>query len=145
MVRVMKLAHALPKLAHFVERYATVAGQSMYSYKLRQTLQEVFTVHLVQVLQEGSIKPLADHMTGQQFTWLQGHLAGMSSPEARRGNAPALTCFLTGASEQGFKYSADYYGCLIAFKPVTPLHQPNSNILTCCGFPHFSQMWERCM
>ena len=29
------------------------------------------------MLQEGSIKPLAEHMTGQQFAWLQSHLAAM--------------------------------------------------------------------
>lgn len=71
----------------------------------------------VQVLQEGSTKPLAEHMTGQQFAWLQGHLGAMSA-ETRRASAPMLASFLAGCSEQGFKYSTEFYGCLVPFKEV---------------------------
>ena len=71
----------------------------------------------MQVLQEGSTKPLAEHMTGQQYAWLQGHLGALSA-EARRASAPMMASFLTGCSEQGFKYSPDFYGCLVPYKEV---------------------------
>lgn len=71
----------------------------------------------MQVLQEGSTKPLAEHMTGQQYAWLQGHL-GTLSAEARRASAPMMASFLTGCSEQGFRYSPDFYGCLVPYKEV---------------------------
>lgn len=38
--------------------------------------------------------------------------------EARRELAPGLACFLAGSSEQGYKYSPEFYGSLLPFQPV---------------------------
>ena len=74
-------------------------------------------VHLLQVLGAGALKPLAEHMNGQQFTWLQGLVSGKSA-EARAAEAAALAGFLAGCSQQGFKYGPAYYGCLVPYMPV---------------------------
>ena len=71
----------------------------------------------MQVLGAGALKPLAEHMNGQQFTWLQG-LISAKSAEARAAEAAALAGFLAGCSQQGFKYSPAYYGCLVPYMPV---------------------------
>jgi hypothetical protein len=97
-------------------RYSSLWELSPIRLKAPTIIEYSTSVHL-QVLQEGSIKPLAEHMTGQQLAWLQGHVAALNS-DARRETAPALACFLTGASEQGFRYSVDFYGCLLSHKPV---------------------------
>ena len=93
----------------------------------------------MQVLQEGSTKPLAEHMTGQQYAWMQGHLGALSA-EARRVSAPMMASFLTGCSEQGFKYSPDFYGCLVPYKEVygqcnTQLARKGILFVRCCLFP----------
>ncbi len=83
-------------------------------YTTSISLQRVRTL---QVLGAGALKPLAEHMNGQQFTWLQGLVSG-KSPEARAEEAAALAGFLAGCSQQGFKYSPAYYGCLVPYMPV---------------------------
>ena len=56
-------------------------------------------------------------MNGQQFTWLQGYISGKPA-DARAGEAAALAGFLAGCSQQGYKYSPAYYGCLVPYMPV---------------------------
>lgn len=72
------------------------------------------------MLQQGTTKPLAEHMTGQQFAWLQGHLGAMSA-DTRHNGSSMLASFLIGCSEQGFKYSPDMYGSLVPYKEVSLL------------------------
>jgi len=74
----------------------------------------------LQVLEAGALKPLIEHMNGQQFSWLQG-LISRKAAEVRAAEAPAVTCFLAGCSFQGFKYSPAYYGCLVPYMPVSVL------------------------
>jgi len=74
----------------------------------------------LQVLEAGALKPLIEHMNGQQFSWLQGLVSGKAA-EGRAAEAPAVTCFLAGCSFQGFRYSPAYYGCLVPYMPVSVL------------------------
>ena len=67
----------------------------------------------MQMLEAGALKPLAEHLNGQQLTWLQALVAG-KAPEARAAEAAALACFLAGCSPQGFRYPPAFYGCLAA-------------------------------
>lgn len=69
------------------------------------------------MLEAGALKPLAEHLNGQQLTWLQAVIAG-KAPEARAAEAAALACFLAGCSPQGFRYAPAFYGCLAAHMPV---------------------------
>ena len=71
----------------------------------------------VQMLEGGALKPLAEHLNGQQLTWLQALVAG-KAPEARAAEATELACFLAGCSPQGFRCTPAYYGCLAAHMPV---------------------------
>ncbi len=71
----------------------------------------------MQMLEASALKPLAEHLNGQQLTWLQALVAGMA-PEARAAEAAALACFLAGCSPQGFRYTPAFYGCLAAHMPV---------------------------
>ena len=91
-------------------------------------------MQVLQVLGAGALKPLAEHMNGQQFTWLQGRISG-KPPEARADEAAALAGFLAGCSRQGFKYSPAYYGCLVPYMPV------------CASPPQtikYRMIWKRC-
>ena len=72
----------------------------------------------LQVLEAGALKPLIEHMNGQQFSWLQGLVSGKAA-EVRAAEAPAVACFLAGCSFQGFRYSPAYYGCLVPYMPVS--------------------------
>ncbi|EIE22924.1 hypothetical protein COCSUDRAFT_64043 [Coccomyxa subellipsoidea C-169] len=101
-----------------VDGSTSVLNQARFAFAClaRPVYQRLLTQkNITLVLQEGSTKPLAEHMTGQQYAWLQGHLGAMSA-EARRGSALMMASFLTGCSEQGFKYSSDFYGCLVPYK-----------------------------
>ena len=75
----------------------------------------------MQMLEAGALKPLAEHLNGQQLTWLQALVAG-KAPEARAAEAAALACFLAGCSPQGFRYTLAFYGCLAAHMPVQCFH-----------------------
>lgn len=105
----------------------------------------------MQVLEAGALKPLAEHMTGQQFAWLQAFVAGKPA-ELRQSEAAAVACFLAGCSQQGFKYSPAFYGCLIAHMQVRPLHSHCSPwyIMCHCVYHHSAQasrsdnIWPRC-
>jgi hypothetical protein len=82
----------------------------------------------MQVLEGGNLKPLAEHMNGQQFTWLQALEAG-KPPEVRAAEAPPLAAFLAGGSQQGYKYSPAFYGCLAPYLPVgVSLAKPAINV-----------------
>ena len=59
----------------------------------------------MQMLEAGALKPLAEHLNGQQLAWLQALVAG-KAPEARAADAAALACFLAGCSPQGFRYTS---------------------------------------
>ena len=71
----------------------------------------------MQVLEGGNLKPLIEHMNGQQFTWLQAFVLG-KAPEVRAAEAAPLADFLAGCSQQGYKYMPAFYGCLAPYLPV---------------------------
>lgn len=71
----------------------------------------------MQVLEGGNLKPLIQHMSGQQFTWLQAFVLG-KAPEVRAAEAAPLANFLAGCSQQGYRYMPAFYGCLAPYLPV---------------------------
>ena len=80
---------------------------------------------IAQMLQDGLVKPLAEQLSPQHFAWLQALLAGLiaqlGAPEAaesRKRLAPGIADFLAGASEAGYKFLPEHYGCLVPFLPV---------------------------
>jgi len=67
------------------------------------------------------VKPLAGHMTQQQVTWLEGHLA------AGCGDYQALATFLIGISKAGYEYPEENYAAMAFAQPVSsppPLPPP---------------------
>ena len=96
----------------------------------------------LQVLEAGALKPLAEHMNGQQFSWLQGLVSGKAA-EVRAAEAPAVTCFLAGCSHQGFRYSPAFYGCLVPYMPVSVLRLKNLSVdLSWAHHGHMSEAWD---
>ena len=71
----------------------------------------------MQVLEGANLKPLVEHMNGQQFRWLQAFVLG-KPPEVRAAEAAPLADFLAGCSQQGYRYTPAFYGCLAPYLPV---------------------------
>eukprot|EP00884_Botryococcus_braunii_P012883 jgi/Botrbrau1/21596/Bobra.43_1s0006.1 len=68
----------------------------------------------LQAIQDGTVRPFAEHCTAQQLAWLQAHLARFPPSPA---SAQLVLNFLAGSSAAGYAYPQDLYGCLAAVDP----------------------------
>lgn len=73
-----------------------------------------------QAVEEGSAKPLGEHLEAQQATWLGAHLVTRSG----EADPTLLVDFLAGCSAKGHAFSTQYYGCLQSHQGVRLSLQP---------------------
>ena len=68
----------------------------------------------MQALEDNTIKPIAEHLDGQQAAWLGSHLL----TRGLEADPSLLVDFLAGVTEGGLLLSATFYGCLQSHRQV---------------------------
>ena len=68
----------------------------------------------MQAVEDGTIKPIAEHLDAQQAAWLGAHML----TRGLEADPSLLVDFLAGNTEGGLQLPAQFYGCLQGHRQV---------------------------